>query len=61
MKKQERLEKKKRKAVALMEIIKINDEDRRGKKRVLDLDSEEKTERREEVSNERADKVKEIN
>lgn len=61
MKKQERLEKKKRKAVALMEIIKINDEDRRGKKRVLDLDSEEETERREEVSNGRADKVKEIN
>lgn len=61
MKKQERLEKKKRKAVALMEIIKINDEDQRGKKRVLDLDSEEETERREEVSNGRADKVKEIN
>lgn len=63
MKKQERLEKKKRKAVALMTMIKINDEDKakRATKHALDLDCDEEVGRSEEVRKEKVDELKKLN
>lgn len=63
MKKQERLEKKKRKAVALMTMIKINDEDKakRATKHALDLDSDEEVKRIEEVRSKKNDELKGLN
>lgn len=63
MKKQERLEKKKRKAVALMTMIKINKEDKakRATKHALDLDSDEEAKRSEEVRKEKNDELKVLN